>query len=622
MKQKILVLLLCIISILKLNVSIAQVQGPIETTISGHGEMNFSQLADWELKHPPKLQRLRNFEEKDEQLKGIPQYLPVPPNAKFNEFDANAIITRMGPDNALATSPAPIVSFNGLLDNNTTIPPDVNGAAGPSDLFETLNSQYRIFSKTGATIKTLSPSSFWSGLNTVGSPFSDPHVVYDAAGKKWIACTIGKLKTGNYALFVAVSQTTDPSGTWFQFSVDTGPSSTLPDYPLLGYNKNWIVITTNDFFNNSFKQSRITIFNKASLYANAIGTVKTFFDTQLFTISPAETMDSSLSVEYLLTNYNGNSGGKGYVKISKITGGANNPVYAQGPICGVNQPWSESGPDAPQLGSTQLINVNGTKMRSVIVANGSIWATHTIYLPIFPTKRTAVDWWQIRPADSTVLQYGRIDDPTGALFYAFPSMAVKRGSNSLLIGASMFGKTIYASSVYAYRNGNDALNTLRSPYTYKAGLAPYYKTLGGSRNRWGDYTATCLDPADGSFWTLQEFANTGSNKWGTVWANVAAVASPAPVNSPAISKRSVDVLNINPNPNKGVFTVSFTASKSGVAKLIIYGHNSTVIYSADVNITEGINNLPVKIDHLPTGEYVVSLSTDGALFEGKLIAGQ
>ena len=620
MNKNFLIVLLCMAGTFKFISSNAQTQKPFQSVISGHGVINFTALANEELKNPPKQERQKNNEEKDELQKGIPKYLPVPANAKFNSFDATNI-TRVESNNPLANSPAPVISFNGILDNGQTVPPDVNGAAGPTALFETLNSQYRIYSKTGAVVKTLTLKGFWSGLSTVGSPFSDPHVVYDAASSRWIACTIGKLKTSHYAIFVAASQTTDPGGVWNEFSIDTGPSTTLPDYPLLGYNKNWVVITTNDFFNNVFAQSRILVLNKANLYANTLGTVSTFFDTQLFTISPAETMDANETTEYMLNNYNGNSAGSGFVKICTITGAVNSPVYTSGALCGVNQPWSETPVDAPQKNSTKLINTNGTKMRSVIVRNGSIWAAHTIFLPAATPNHSSVDWWQIRPVDSTVLQYGRIDDPTGVNYISFPSMAVT-ANNSLLIGASVFSSNIFASDLYAYRNGSDPANTLRNTYTFKNGLAVYYKTFGGTRNRWGDYTATCLDPADGSFWTLQEFASTGSNKWGTAWANVAAVATPLIGLSVAESKKIIGQLSINPNPNNGIFNVSFTAPKAGHAILSILGQNSLPIFTQNVVVVAGINNLPVKLSTLSTGEYVVSIKYDFGVFEGKMLVGK
>ena len=64
----------------------------------------------------------------------------------------------------------------------------------------------------------------------------------------------------------------------------------------------------------------------------------------------------------------------------------------------------------------------------------------------------------------------------------------------------------------------------------KAGEAPYYKTGqtmgipgGDTENRWGDFSATVIDPTDDvTFWTLQEYAQTpdpitGASRWGTWW---------------------------------------------------------------------------------------------------------
>jgi hypothetical protein len=64
----------------------------------------------------------------------------------------------------------------------------------------------------------------------------------------------------------------------------------------------------------------------------------------------------------------------------------------------------------------------------------------------------------------------------------------------------------------------------------------YYATFGGTLNRWGDYSATVVDPInDLDFWTLQEYASsqdlcstpssTCTGGWGTWWANVVAPPS-------------------------------------------------------------------------------------------------
>jgi hypothetical protein len=52
--------------------------------------------------------------------------------------------------------------------------------------------------------------------------------------------------------------------------------------------------------------------------------------------------------------------------------------------------------------------------------NGSLWTVHTIFLPPATLEtRSAIQWWPLDPA-AAILQRGRLDDPTGTLFYAFP----------------------------------------------------------------------------------------------------------------------------------------------------------------------------------------------------------
>jgi len=49
------------------------------------------------------------------------------------------------------------------------------------------------------------------------------------------------------------------------------------------------------------------------------------------------------------------------------------------------------------------------------------------------------------------------------------------------------------------------------------GLASYYKDFGTGENRWGDYSATVVDPLNESdMWTIQEYAGA-NNMWQTWW---------------------------------------------------------------------------------------------------------
>ncbi len=58
----------------------------------------------------------------------------------------------------------------------------------------------------------------------------------------------------------------------------------------------------------------------------------------------------------------------------------------------------------------------------------------------------------------------------------------------------------------------------------KAGEDSYIKVFTGADIRWGDYSATCVDPSnDKTFWTLQEYAapdvgpSASDDRWGTWW---------------------------------------------------------------------------------------------------------
>ncbi len=610
---------LLVIALAAINPLRSQTFAPTINPVAGRGSINFKELADKELRNPPHQVKQKDNEEKEEGQKGIPYNRPVPKGVKvFQVPDGFTTTISEGSSSPVASQP-PIKSFDGITDNNTVIPPDVNGAVGPNHLFETLNSQYRILNKSGATISTLTLSGFWSGLSGTGSPYSDPHVVYDATTGRWLACMIANLNNGHYGIFLGASLTNDPTGSWYEYAFDTGPSSTLPDYPLLGYSSNWIVITTNDFLNLFYKQVRITVLDKAAAIAGTLGTSNTFFDASgIFTLAPAETLDAGQSTDYMLCDYNGNSGGAGYIKVCTITG-TGTPVYTAGALIGVNQPWSETTLDATQKGSTKLINSGGTKMRSPIVRNGYLFATHTVYLPASSPTRSSTDFWQINPTTNAVIQYGRLDDATNKYRLYYPSLAVT-ANNDVLIGSNISGSALYASSIYAYRNGNDALNVFRTPKIYKVGLASYFKDYGSGRNRWGDYSATCMDPADGTFWTLQEYARTG-NTWGTYWANVGAVASPFPVASDIVVAEKIDnsSLSVNPNPAKDNFKVSYQSTKTGDITLTVFDVNGNAVFQTKATVIVGSNQFNVNVKNLINGNYRVVIQHGDEIKQAQLL---
>ncbi|HYY56612.1 MAG TPA: proprotein convertase P-domain-containing protein, partial [Pyrinomonadaceae bacterium] len=455
-----------------------------------------------------------------------PRNRPVPLNLKATEAARE-------PDygfKAGAVSPPVSATFQGINDNNASIPPDTNGAVGPNHLMVALNTQVRFQTRTGGILNTISTDSFFASL---GNPLTfDPKVLYDPYNNRWIFVCTANGGSATSAILIAVSQNSDPTGNWKLYKVDVDSTNVAwADYPSVGFNKNWIVVTVNMFniSTDSFVNEKIYAFNKANLYAFGAGSFSLFTDTSGgFTGAPAVTYDNVLNTMYLVEDWNGNSAGKGTLRISTITGTVTAPVLTKGTAFpNTLNPWSELPPGgadfAPQLGSTAKIQTNDSRILKTVYRNGSLWCSHTVFLPAGATPtRSAAQWWQLSPT-GTVQQRGRIEDPTGVKFYGYPTLAVNK-NNDMLISYSRWSSQQYASANYSFRAGTDPVNTLRSDVVLKSGTAPYNKKFSGTQNRWGDYSNTQVDPVnDLDLWTIQEYASSplsGFDRWGTWWGRI------------------------------------------------------------------------------------------------------
>jgi subtilisin-like proprotein convertase family protein len=439
---------------------------------------------------------------------------------------------RAPPEAPQVASPAPASSFKALEDNGTSVPPDTHGAVGPYHLMVTHNTQLRIQTKTGGHLSTVTLNEFWSGLGATIT--FDPRVLYDPYKKRWMITSVADYDSPDAAVLIGVSQTSDPTGSWKLYKVDADSRNNLwADYPCIGFNRNWIVVTVNMFTNlrRTFKRTNIYAFDKANLYAFGASANHTRFEdtTNGFTMVPAVTYNNTLSTLYMVEEWDGSS----QLRISSLTGTATAPAYStvykfatSRDIWGF-RPFGD-GEILPQLGSDRGIQANDSRIQTVIYRHGSLWCAQTIFLTSETRSRSAVQWWQLSPS-GTIQQRGRIDDESGQTFYAYPSLAVNR-NRDVLIGFSRFSWQQYASANYAFRAASDPPNTLRADVVLKEGSAPYEKSLTGTANRWGDYSSTVVDPAnDLDMWTIQEYAapvSGGTSRWGTWWGRISLGPSP------------------------------------------------------------------------------------------------
>jgi len=443
--------------------------------------------------------------------------------------------------------PTLISNFSALGDDGTSIPPDTHGAVGPNHLMVVLNTEVRIQDRNGANINTVTLDTFWSGF--FNSRTFDPKVLYDHMAGRWMVTAMADPAASTSSVLIGVSQTSDPTGNWNIYRIDADAANIFwADYPSIGYNKDWIVVQVNMFSisGSNFNGSQIYAFNKADLYAAGIGLFTLFEDEAGFTQTPAITYDDTLTTMYLVEQWvpDEDYNHVNKLRMSTIVGPVGSETYTPGTaIPAITEVWDDETAQnnfAPQLGSSLKIMTNDARLQNAVFRNGSLWTVHTIFLPPGTLEtRSAIQWWQLDPAGA-ILQRGRLDDPTGTLFYAFPSIAVNK-NNAVLIGYSSFSVNQYASANFAFRNGDDPINTLQENTILKSGEAIYFKTFGANRNRWGDYSNTVVDPTnDTSMWTIQQYAATplgGSDQWGTWWGHIA-----PPLVAPNLA---VDILSLD-----------------------------------------------------------------------------
>jgi hypothetical protein len=521
--------------------------------VLAHSVVNFAELARKEKLHPPK-----HVSKKYVPFRRPPKHAGLPPGAviKFSPASAPSVTGRptVEPESGttpVPQSPNPAAGFLALLDDQTVIPPDTQGTVGPTQLMVTLNSQVKVQTRAGGNQKTVSLDAFWNSVlgpppsGFTGIATTDPRVVYDPYGGRWITSAAAYPASTGAGVLVGVSQTSNATGLFnlYKVAVDS-TNQHFCDFPILGFNSQWVVVMCNVFANDpnvNFFAGKIYVFNKATLYAGGAAVPIVIDDANNSgiqgsdtNVTPASTYDPTLTTEYLVEEYFGNDTtfvpARGEMRLWQLTGPVNAPVLSTVSFPSTLLTWDESGSNnffGPQLGAPGGIDTGFAQTTNVIYRNGHIWTAHTVFLPSggSPTRSSA-QWWEL-DINGNILQNGLIDTPDASAFRAYPSIGVNK-FDDVLIGYSRFTPTGFASAYYSYRGHADPNSVLQNEALLKAGQASYFKTYGGPSNRWGDYSNTAVDPLDDTaLWTIQEYADfpvtvngQPQSTWGTWWGEV------------------------------------------------------------------------------------------------------
>lgn len=389
-----------------------------------------------------------------------------------------------------------------------SIPPDTHGSVGLNHFVAIVNTNLSVYVKsTGQRVVNTSLSSFF-GAGAGGA--GDPRAVFDPVSQRFVLIC----SDFNTKLFLAVSTTSDPTGSWFKtnFVASAGTDAgRFPDYPTLGVDLNGVYTCCYMVGN----PATMTIFaiNKAPLVAGApsLGTVTAFRGLPYEdAIQPVVNWDAGGGAYCLSTRTSTQ------LRVRRVNPPLTAPTLSE--LGNFNVPSYGSPPTVVAPGSAQLDSLDG-RLINAMLRNGRIWTTHAIN----SGGRSAVRWYELNPTGNVTVQSGTVNDPV--LGYTMPSICVNGAGNTVL-GFSGASSSTFASSYYVGRTASDPLGQMSVPLVLKAGEANYTNN-GTGVSRWGDYSMTSCDPVDDSLWTIQEYARTGNN-WGNWIGRFAAACSGSP----------------------------------------------------------------------------------------------
>lgn len=510
------------------------------------GTVNFSELAKYYEKHPERFKQKPVIAEAEGEYEGEHEDMEIDPSLiRIRPSVVSKTTSGGGP--LMPASSVPNDTFQASSSTGTSIPPDTHGGVDTTYAVSANNAQIRIQNKiTHAVSSTVGCDAFWGSSILGGSGFSsfDPRVHYDPYSNRWIIVAVST--NGSFTgarILIAVTSTGNPTGTWYKYGVNVySATNGWLDFPNVGFNNKWIVVTGNYFTaGGSSTTAAWFAFNKSNVYGNISAS---YYGNTVsgFTLCPAQTYDPNESSMFLIniaTRGSGSTGGT--LLLRKLTGAVGSPAISTcgspsaGSLSTSLRKWSQSGGGgadfAPQLGATYKIQTNDDRINNCVFRNGKIWCSHTVFYPQSGPTRSSVMWWQVDSLGNPN-QIGVIDDPsaTNPKFYAFPSIAVN-SLNDAVLGFSTFQSTMYPAAAYALHLHTDPNDSVRTPFIYRHGQKPYYRTFGGSQNRWGDYSGTCWDPAHDDFWTIQESVpaysgSISSSLWDTWWAHIQICPTP------------------------------------------------------------------------------------------------
>lgn len=438
-----------------------------------------------------------------------------------------------------ASMPEPSLVFEGIDNTDGVAPPDTQGDVGHDHYVQWVNLSFGVFDRAGT--KVYPPGSGWAAGNTLWQGFGgacetsnsgDPITVYDEVARRWV---MGQFAiSGPFYECIAVSVTSDPTGSWYRYAFETS-DTLMNDYPKLGVWPDAYYMTANLFGGASEHgvgvwalertqmlvggPARMVYFDLATLPAPApevwsllpadfegappeVGApnlMVNFFDDAWSV--PGYTADSlvlwAFHVDWT------NTASSTFSKVADIVVAPFDSALCSYNVNCVPQPGTGTKVAAISDRLMHRLQYRNLGVREVLVTNHTVNALE---------GQAGVRSYELEdPGTGWVVRNQNTYAPDTT--HRFMGSAAMDAAGNMAVGYSVSSASVYPGARWAGRLADDPQDVMGQDETVLV-------AGGGSQtgsNRWGDYSAMQVDPVDGCtfFYTQMYYDTTSSFGWCT-----------------------------------------------------------------------------------------------------------
>lgn len=416
-----------------------------------------------------------------------------------------------------------------LGSDQEMVPPDTQIAAGPSQEVEVDNAALSVWSPQGSLLDTVDLNTFFNVAT--GYHITDPRVIYDQLSGRWLVSATSFDQNGNSTVYLAVSQSGDPTQGWNIYQVAADTNGILYDQPKLGVSSSLIVISWDDYTHGTFSGAQTWVLQKSAALSGAtLNSVGFGPSLTAFSIVPSISTTPT-STEWLVYNDSDpsivESTGAPTIGVIAITGtpADNNVTWTQQnlPITPTRQP-----PPAVEPPGGQPIATNDSRFLSAIWQNGTLWTggNDGVTPPGSSSEVSGARLIELSTtgANAVVEQDFTVAYPGVSL--NFPAVTLD-GAGDLFVGVTVSSANQYPSAAVFGQLAGSSPGTVTPLKVFSAGQADFSCTGGcatsSNGDRWGDYSGASPDPGHPHHaWVAAEFMGSApkSVDWSTAAARV------------------------------------------------------------------------------------------------------